>query len=61
MSDNENEQMPENTSESLGEKQEVENEPSLKEAVPKPSKKNLPSIKMVRHEKLFQMRHRLHD
>ena len=39
MSDNENEQMPENTSESLGEKQEVENEPSLKEAVPKPSKK----------------------
>ena len=39
MSDNENEQIPENTSESLGENQEVENEEVKIGEDPKPSKK----------------------
>tara|TARA_R110002153_G_scaffold60805_2_gene164406 strand:- start:892 stop:1461 length:570 start_codon:yes stop_codon:yes gene_type:complete len=39
MSDNENEQIPENTSESLGENQEVENEEVHKDEIPKTGKK----------------------
>lgn len=40
MSDNENEQIPENTSDDLGENQEVENEEVQKDEIPKTGRKN---------------------
>ena len=39
MSDNENEQIPENTSDDLGENQEVENEEVQKDEIPKTGRK----------------------